>query len=84
MSENCEKLQEATLLFVNHMRLRPEQLVSNVNALLECEGLHLILVHTRPTYQNPAQASLYDHLSPDDEGGIAFPLNSAEKGIAVR
>lgn len=84
MSEDHEKSQNVTLLFVTQMRLRPEQVTASVNALLESDGLHLILVHTRATYQNPAQASIFDHLYPDDEGGPAFPLNTAEKGVLVR
>lgn len=86
MSCNRIACQEMHRLMVEHLKTRPEVFVANLNSLLEEDGLRLELIHVRATYQNPAQASLYEHLAPDDdEGGIAeFPLRTAEKGVPVR
>lgn len=41
MSPNHEDIQKATLLFVGQLKLRPEQVLANINALLEGDGFRL-------------------------------------------
>ena len=66
MSPNDPVVQEASRLFIEQLRNRPEQVIANCNALVEGDGIRLDLVYTRKTYENPAEASIFDHL---EKGG---------------
>ncbi len=86
MGNNDTVLEESTKLFIFQLRLRPENVVANCNALLEGSDFRLELVRKSPLpCQTPAEASLYDHMHyGDDEGGIfAFPMATAGKETAT-
>jgi len=75
MSPNCDALVETTKLFVEQIRSRPVQVVANLNCLLEDSGIQLEIVRPKEP-QTPAEASLFDHLPPQEqmrieEGGAA-------------
>ena len=50
VSPNCQKVQEATQLFIMQLKERPENVVANCNALLEGCGFKLEMVR-EPPYQ---------------------------------
>lgn len=78
MSANDESVSEATKLFIFQLRTRPEQVTANCNALLEGSGFRLEL-----KVLTPAQASLFDHLEPDEGGPAIFPIRCGEKGCII-
>ncbi len=82
MSPNNDQVVEATKLFIFQLRTRPENVIANCNALLEGSEFRLQLTRTQKEPATPAEASLYDHLTFEDEV-FAFPFNTAEKGVAV-
>ncbi len=60
MSPNRDEIVEATKLFVEQIRLRPMNVVANLNVLLEEHGIELAFVQCRQC-NIPQEASLFDH-----------------------
>lgn len=52
MSGNDERVQEATLLFIEQIRVRPMQVVANLNSLLEEHGIELCFRQCRKPAKN--------------------------------
>ena len=64
MSANDPRIQEASLLFVEQLRLRPYNVIANLNCLLEGTGIELGFAQCPP--QTPQAQSVFDWNCPPE------------------
>lgn len=64
MSQNRDEVVEATKLFVDQIRIRPMNVIANLNCLLEEHGIELCFRQCR--VQTQAAQSVFDWQPPEE------------------